>query len=234
MKHKRIILIPIIFFGLINLKTQCNKPYPIAPAYEYTFLEKIAVTPYQLNYNVGDTIQLELNVPGKKLFDTKTNSLVFKDSISFNIGINVSLLFNNPYIGDGPFASFVYNSGLSAYSTNYSGITQAFLTTGCTTANDYKETVGIVLLKKGIFAIGMYCNNIVNCYNGYATNSQVRFQLNVDDTHKSYYQQLPLLDIGKMPDSNILTELDAKLIACLLYTSPSPRDGLLSRMPSSA
>ena len=25
-----------------------------------------------------------------------------------------------------------------------------------------------------------------------------------------------------------------KLVACLLYTSPSPRDGLLSRMPSSA
>ena len=26
----------------------------------------------------------------------------------------------------------------------------------------------------------------------------------------------------------------AKSVACLLYTSPSPRDGLLSRMPSSA
>ena len=26
----------------------------------------------------------------------------------------------------------------------------------------------------------------------------------------------------------------SKLLACLLYTSPSPRDGLLSRMPSSA
>ena len=26
----------------------------------------------------------------------------------------------------------------------------------------------------------------------------------------------------------------AKLLICLLYTSPSPRDGLLSRMPSSA
>ena len=25
-----------------------------------------------------------------------------------------------------------------------------------------------------------------------------------------------------------------KIVACLLYTSPSPRDGLLSRMPSSA
>ena len=28
--------------------------------------------------------------------------------------------------------------------------------------------------------------------------------------------------------------LFAILLACLLYTSPSPRDGLLSRMPSSA
>ena len=27
---------------------------------------------------------------------------------------------------------------------------------------------------------------------------------------------------------------DDKLLICLLYTSPSPRDGLLSRMPSSA
>ena len=28
--------------------------------------------------------------------------------------------------------------------------------------------------------------------------------------------------------------LDPKDFSCLLYTSPSPRDGLLSRMPSSA
>ena len=38
---------------------------------------------------------------------------------------------------------------------------------------------------------------------------------------------------------NIITKLDITSIkemgkACLLYTSPSPRDGLLSRMPSSA
>ena len=30
------------------------------------------------------------------------------------------------------------------------------------------------------------------------------------------------------------TSLPAEIQACLLYTSPSPRDGLLSRMPSSA
>ena len=31
-----------------------------------------------------------------------------------------------------------------------------------------------------------------------------------------------------------LAEAGADLFLCLLYTSPSPRDGLLSRMPSSA
>ena len=35
-------------------------------------------------------------------------------------------------------------------------------------------------------------------------------------------------------DSVTLQSAFARLYACLLYTSPSPRDGLLSRMPSSA
>ena len=33
---------------------------------------------------------------------------------------------------------------------------------------------------------------------------------------------------------NSKSAVDASARACLLYTSPSPRDGLLSRMPSSA
>ena len=35
----------------------------------------------------------------------------------------------------------------------------------------------------------------------------------------------------EIPNSNNAT---ANFLLCLLYTSPSPRDGLLSRMPSSA
>ena len=38
-------------------------------------------------------------------------------------------------------------------------------------------------------------------------------------------------------NSNVFSDTDglkAQVIDCLLYTSPSPRDGLLSRMPSSA
>ena len=42
-----------------------------------------------------------------------------------------------------------------------------------------------------------------------------------------YYLITPVEKVGIKVD-------DAPFIACLLYTSPSPRDGLLSRMPSSA
>ena len=37
-----------------------------------------------------------------------------------------------------------------------------------------------------------------------------------------------------LPKAKELAPYVEKLITCLLYTSPSPRDGLLSRMPSSA
>ena len=40
---------------------------------------------------------------------------------------------------------------------------------------------------------------------------------------------------GKMKDTMERAKLESELHdICLLYTSPSPRDGLLSRMPSSA
>ena len=46
-----------------------------------------------------------------------------------------------------------------------------------------------------------------------------------------------ILKIEKLPDSKPETKIEfSEILAygCLLYTSPSPRDGLLSRMPSSA
>ena len=46
--------------------------------------------------------------------------------------------------------------------------------------------------------------------------------------HAAYWQQ----DVHYTIKAKIDEETD--IITCLLYTSPSPRDGLLSRMPSSA
>ena len=48
--------------------------------------------------------------------------------------------------------------------------------------------------------------------------------------------EVPVLDDGgrRLTQSGVILTYLASKHGCLLYTSPSPRDGLLSRMPSSA
>ena len=43
-----------------------------------------------------------------------------------------------------------------------------------------------------------------------------------------------LSDVDKEIEAIVFAAAEPLNIDCLLYTSPSPRDGLLSRMPSSA
>ena len=53
---------------------------------------------------------------------------------------------------------------------------------------------------------------------------------------KVFYEKDVDFDKSKIQDDANITLKNKieKLMSCLLYTSPSPRDGLLSRMPSSA
>ena len=58
---------------------------------------------------------------------------------------------------------------------------------------------------------------------------------NSEISNPSNYRSL--LDLNNWLKKNKIvgiTGLDTRSLTCLLYTSPSPRDGLLSRMPSSA
>ena len=47
-------------------------------------------------------------------------------------------------------------------------------------------------------------------------------------------QTTKLVPYGGIPAIAVMSDTMAVAYSCLLYTSPSPRDGLLSRMPSSA
>jgi hypothetical protein len=55
-----------------------------------------------------------------------------------------------------------------------------------------------------------------------------KYEVEMEDDFYEYIKN----DINKLMNSN--SEVKEMLNICLLYTSPSPRDGLLSRMPSSA
>ena len=67
------------------------------------------------------------------------------------------------------------------------------------------------------------------------TNSNLRTENHFDYVKISIASPQRIMDWGQrtLPNGQVVGEV-TKPETCLLYTSPSPRDGLLSRMPSSA
>ena len=56
----------------------------------------------------------------------------------------------------------------------------------------------------------------------------------LDSTQVIYYWEHPYYPKYLVPMADIRTDAFTAVEGCLLYTSPSPRDATLSRMPSSA
>ena len=94
------------------------------------------------------------------------------------------------------------------------------------------------------FIEGKHHKRIADKFDQLAQGKIKRLIINMPPRHtKSEFGSylLPAWMVGRNPKLKIIqstntTELSVRFgrKACLLYTSPSPRDGLLSRMPSSA
>ena len=59
-------------------------------------------------------------------------------------------------------------------------------------------------------------------------------QVSISDLVPNKYQPRKIFDEASLEDLTNSIKERGMIQPCLLYTSPSPRDGLLSRMPSSA
>ena len=93
-----------------------------------------------------------------------------------------------------------------------------------TTTIDTDKGLGIVLPPAGDVEIEIQKKNILNCL----INSQGKVLLDEEPTDVEQINRI----VKKRLSQNPLLIVSVK--ACLLYTSPSPRDRYGSRMPSSA
>ena len=69
--------------------------------------------------------------------------------------------------------------------------------------------------------------------NSAAQNYQLNFERELQELEAQLNDLLAQCE-HLQEENDSLKRRQESLITCLLYTSPSPRDGLLSRMPSSA
>ena len=79
------------------------------------------------------------------------------------------------------------------------------------------------------------------CQPSSPSTSQSSSAVNLTVINAPASDDIETLDLTKLPDGfpiigeiGVSTPPQGCKLSCLLYTSPSPRDGLLSRMPSSA
>ena len=100
------------------------------------------------------------------------------------------------------------------------------------------------------FISGRHHKDMANAFERVARGELRRLIINMPPRHtKSEFASylLPAWFLGKFPEKKVIQTAHTAELAvgfgrkvrnliqsCLLYTSPSPRDGLLSRMPSSA
>ena len=87
----------------------------------------------------------------------------------------------------------------------------------------------------GMIAQQMNVDNIANNLANVNTTGYKKSKMEFQDL---LYQQLRLAGATQAEGAQVPVELQigygTRPVACLLYTSPSPRDATLSRMPSSA
>ena len=109
------------------------------------------------------------------------------------------------------------------------------------TAPDFLISLNNVLAKHGKEKIGLAQ---IRPHISEGSSKMIKFFFEIDYDHKNFEMykneflseyKLNLVKNSKLFDGmdDVIEFLDNNSI-CLLYTSPSPRDGLLSRMPSSA
>ena len=95
----------------------------------------------------------------------------------------------------------------------------------------------VLLISTYVFELlFLYPGNIVDEVSYYQPTSQISVTnttiYNEDIDH--YYKVLKQLKEADFESLDKSINQNGENLICLLYTSPSPRDGLLSRMPSSA
>jgi hypothetical protein len=194
--------------------SMCGK-YRYPPDYQYYFKQPVDISPYKLNYNKGDTVWMQVHIPGKKLYDTLSKKTIFYDSASITANINVQLVYKNPYIVNGArLANFVYTPNISASESVNQNFTSSSIQFGCSQATDYDLRVGVIFTETGVFTLSLN-GSVEKCMNNPYIFYPLIYYFNVADGHVDYYKQLPFADISQQPDFNIIKALNDKSAVCV-------------------
>ena len=189
MKKPYSVLSILIGFALMNIGLQCDKD-DMGYKEEYSFLEKISLTPYKKTYFISDTIWLQFQTSDKSLFDRFTGSRISTDTTFLQTTINYNRRFPSDTINDF-FGSVKVNGGMDmTFTSSNLNFNLLRFKTECTN-NPYFFRVGFVPNKTGIYIIsaGAFVNNCPNKLK--FQYSALQFTFDLADCNKDVWLSIP-------------------------------------------
>ena len=205
MKNNPLIIIASVFILFLCMGTQCYKEYPPP---KYTFIEKLNLFPAKKVYHIGDTIWVQYNNVGKKLFDYKSGLQIPVDTISIPFMIGFNAIYNYAASPVGGFCDFVSSNGINVgrYLGDFG--TSDFQNFGCNTNNSFDFKVGVVLKKTGIYSLDLFYGSryISTCSNSFSNyvDGTLEYYFNVPDCNKDIYLTIP------RASGYIINQIDSK------------------------
>lgn len=161
-KLKGLTLLIMLIVSLCCMSLQCNKRY-LDPTYQ--FEEKIDIVPAKTAYQVGDTIWMKYQNPGRQLYDKISNKKVTLDSatISLQFFYNHHNQSSQDTMPAGGYADLYIPPGLNCVPSSLNQTQLFYVHPDC--AANFGFMIGVIPKVKGAFQLVLGNNtSLFNCY----------------------------------------------------------------------
>ncbi len=201
-----------ICFITTLMGTQCYKAAPPPPQQE--FHEKVALSPYQKKYNIGDTIWLHYQTNDKTFFDTLSNQRLSTSTLQYLFGAVLYPKYQAPDNPPGGYCTFITSAGAPLPQRTGASATTASFDIDCDAAPKYDVKLGVVLKYTGIYLLQLpgaipldACSGQANPY----PRANLYFSYNLPDCNKDLYLSIPEDDRKEFPEGITEYGIDIKV-----------------------
>ncbi len=200
------------FLAIFLMSTQCRKEPPIV--YQYKFLEKIDLYPFQKSYHVGDTLWIQYSNLDSKFFDQITRQRIFSDTISLPFQFGYNSRYQAPVNPVGGFFDFKAMN-VVVLDTHFEPNGESlFTSTNC--SNTYNFKIGIVSKYSGIYSLDFWGvpRTVGSCVNRsfLSQYSTIEYRFNLLDCNKDVYLSIPANSRGESSKGYTESLIDNKEI----------------------
>lgn len=197
MNKRSVTLLIVILFGFCALKFKCIKE-PL-PDYDHIFEAEVDIYPVKKTYALTDTIWLQINLPSKILYDTKTGQNVTADSGNMRFGATFNEFGTYITSPSNGFCDVITNNGVNTNRQLAQWSTAASINNFSCNSTGYKCRIGFKPNQSGTYHLMLPQDINFETCPGKAVpwNATITYKYKITDLGQEIYDALSAYDKGE-------------------------------------